>query len=155
MENIEKDIIEEMIEKARKDKVLSLESIEYEIDRTKKHKKMLSYKIQQIQKAKGKEIEVPWKFKKVEDVVRKEDIKVFYFNLFFFNYVEYYENVGYLLSDNVNFYLKITTYTDNFPLYNDFTEELYITEDKAKEILEADKMMNNNCENCLVLANIE
>ena len=38
MENIEKDIIEEMIEKARKDKVLSLESIEYEIDRTKKHK---------------------------------------------------------------------------------------------------------------------
>ena len=79
----------------------------------------------------------------------------FYYNLFFYGFVEYQDGTGYLLLDNKNFYLKITTYTDNFPLYNDFTEELYITEDKAKEILEADKMMNNNCENCLVLANIE
>ena len=155
MENIEKDVIEEIIEEARKDKVLSIESIEYEIERTKQYKKMLNYKIQQIEKQKIQEIEVPKKFRKVEDVIKKEDLKRFYYNLFFFGFLEYRDDIGYLLSDNTNFYLKIITYTDNFPSYDDFKEELYITEDKAKEVLDADKMMNNNCENCLVLANIE
>lgn len=155
MKDIEKDIIEEVIEEARKEKVLSVESIEYEIERTKQYKKMLNYKIQQIEKSKGKEIEVPKKFRKVEDVIKKENLKKFYYNLFFYEFLEYRDGIGYLLLDNKNFYLKITTYTDNFPLYNDFTEELYITESKAKEILEADKMIHNNCENSLALANIE
>ena len=55
----EREIIEEMIEEARKDKVLSIESIEYEIKRTRKYKKMLSYKMEQIERAKAKKIEVP------------------------------------------------------------------------------------------------
>lgn len=155
MKDIEKDLIEEIIEEAKKDKVLNVDSIEEEIERTKKCKKMLSYKMEQIERAKERKIEVPEKFKKIEDVIKKEDLKRFYYNLFLFGFLEYKDGIGYLLLDNKNFYLKITTYTDNFPIYNDFKEELYITKSKAKEVLDADKMMNNNCENCLVLANIE
>lgn len=155
MNDIEKDVIEEIIEETKKDKVLNADSIEEEIERTKQYKKMLSYKMEQIERAKAKKIEVPEKFKKIEDVIKKENLKKFYYNLFFYGFVEYQDGTGYLLLDNKNFYLKITTYTDNFPNYNDFKEELYITKSKAKEVLDADKMMNNNCENCLVLANIE
>ena len=100
---------------------------------------MLNYKIQQIEKAKEREIEVPKKLKKVEDVIEKEDLKMFYYNLFFYDFAEYRDKIGYLLSDNTNFYLKIITYTDNFQIYDDFKEELYITENKAKEILFYDK----------------
>ena len=151
----ERDIIEEMIEEARKDKVLSIESIEYEIERTKQYKKMLNYKIQQIEKQKIQEIEVPKKFRKVEDVIKKENLKKFYYNLFFYGFVEYQDGTGYLLLDNKNFYLKITTYTNNFPLYDDYKEELYITEEKIKEILNAGEIMKDNSENCLVLAEME
>lgn len=151
----EREIIEEMIEEARKDKVLSIESIEYEIKRTRKYKKMLSYKMEQIERAKAKKIEVPEKFKKIEDVIKKENLKKFYYNLFFYGFVEYQDGTGYLLLDNKNFYLKITTYTNNFPLYDDYKEELYITEEKIKEILNAGEIMKDNSENCLVLAEME
>lgn len=131
----ERDIIEEMIEETRKDKVFCVDSIEEEIERTRKYKKMLNYKKEQIQKSKIQEIKVPERFKKIEDVIKKEDLKRFYYNLFFFGFLEYRDGIGYLLSDNTNFYLKIITYTDNFPIYDDFKEELYITENKAKEVL--------------------
>ena len=80
---------------------------------------------------------------------------MFYYNLFCYGFVEYQDGTGYLLLDNKNFYLKITTYTNNFPLYDDYKEELYITEEKIKEILNAGEIMKDNSENCLVLAEME
>jgi len=140
---IYKDEIDEIIRNARQTKIFCADSILEEIDRTEQHQKELKYKLMQIEKAvEEKNIKISSKLKKIEDIITEEkDLNKFYYNLFFYYFVDYDETFGYLLKDNTNFYLKITTYTDNFPLFTDFKEELYVTEEKAKEILNYDEIV--------------
>lgn len=141
MEEIE-DIIEEISKEARKNKLLSFESIEDEIERTKEYKKVLNYKKQQIEKAKLGKVQIPSGFKKVEDIIKEEkDLRKFYYNLFFYDLVDYKEGIGYLIKDNKDFYLKFITYTDNFPLFDDYKEELCITEETARQVLKYDEIV--------------
>lgn len=165
MENIEKDIIEEMIEEAKRRKYFYVKTIDYNINRIKEYKKMLNYKKEQVQKSKTQDVKVPHRFKKIEDVVCKEDLKKFYYNLFFFGFIHYDNRIGYLLSNNKDFYLKITLYTDNYltdgeiikslPDKTKYEEELYITKEMAEEVLNADNMMKDDYENSQVLDRIK
>lgn len=135
--------IGQIVEKVREERILNKECIDEELIRTKQHKKMLNYKKMQIEKLKKQEVyKVPKKFKKIEDIIKEENkIRKFYYNLFYFDFVEYDESYGYLLKDNDNFYLEIKTYTDNFPLYPDFEEKLYITEGMANKVLNYDDIV--------------
>ncbi len=130
-------------EKVRKERVFYKDCIDEELIRIKQHKKMLNHKKMQIEKVEKQGVyKVPRKFKKIEDIIKEENkIRKFYYNLFYFDFVEYDEKCGYLLKDNDNFYLEIKTYTDNFPLYPDFTEELYITEEMANKVLNYDDIV--------------
>lgn len=139
--NVE-DIIEKISKEARNNRLLSVESIEDEIERTKEYKQALNYKKQQIEKAKLGKVQIPIGFKKVEDIIKEEkDLRKFYYNLFYYDIVDYKIGIGYLTKDNKDFYLKITTYTDDFPIFDDYKEELYITEETVYFVLNYEEIM--------------
>lgn len=141
MEEIE-DIIEEISKKARNNRLLSVESIEDEIERTKKYKQALNYKKQQIERAKLGKPQIPIGFRKVEDIIKEEkDLREFYYNLFYYGIVDYKTGIGYLIKNNKDFYLKIITYTDDFPLFDDYEEELYTTEQMIYFVLNYEEIM--------------
>ena len=136
------DIIEEISKEARNNRLLSVESIEDEIDRTKEYKQALNYKKQQIERAKLGKIQIPIGFKKVEDIIKEEkDLRKFYYNLFYYDIVDYKTGIGYLIKNNKDFYLKIITYTDDFPLFDDYKEELYTTEEMINFVLNYEEIM--------------
>lgn len=139
----DEDIIEKVTEEARKNKVLCADTIEDEIKRTKEYEEMLDYKLQQIEMARLSKAQIPKHFKKVEDIIKEErDLKKFYYNLLYYGFVIYSDGVGFLVRDNKNFYLKITTYVDGFPVFDDYQEELYITEETAYEVLKYDDIVD-------------
>lgn len=139
--NVE-DIIEKISKEARNNRLLSVESIEDEIERTKEYKQALNYKKQQIEKAKLGKVQIPIGFKKVEDIIKEEkDLRKFYYNLFYYDIVDYKIGIGYLVKNNKDFYLKITTYTDDFPIFDDYKEELYITEETVYFVLNYEEIM--------------
>ncbi len=139
--NVE-DIIEKISKEARNNRLLSVESIEDEIERTKEYKQALNYKKQQIEKAKLGKVQIPIGFKKVEDIIKEEkDLRKFYYNLFYYDIVDYKIGIGYLIKNNKDFYLKITTYTDDFPIFDDYKEELYITEETVYFVLNYEEIM--------------
>ena len=139
--NVE-DIIEKISKEARNNRLLSVESIEDEIERTKEYKQALNYKKQPIEKAKLGKVQIPIGFKKVEDIIKEEkDLRKFYYNLFYYDIVDYKIGIGYLVKNNKDFYLKITTYTDDFPIFDDYKEELYITEETVYFVLNYEEIM--------------
>lgn len=141
MQEIE-DIIEKISKEARNNRLLSVESIEDEIERTKKYKQALNYKKQQIERAKLGKVQIPIGFKKVEDIIKEEkDLRKFYYNLFYYDIVDYKTGIGYLIKNNKDFYLKIITYTDDFPLFDDYKEELYTTEEMINFVLNYEEIM--------------
>lgn len=140
--------LEQVIKSARKKQKFSADYIAEEIKRIEEYQKGLKYKLMMIGKAVvEKNIKIPSKFKKVEEIIKdEENLKKFYYNLFFYGFVEYDVFGGYLLKDKKNFHLKITIFKDGSPSGIDYKEELYITEEKAEEILRYDVTVDEEIE---------
>ena len=135
------DEIEQVVEEIKKYNLVDMDCISQEIKSVKERKRMLNSKMVSLENAlSNKKVVIPKKFKKIEEVISTKDIDKFFYNLVFYGFVEWDRNIGYLIKDTKNFYMKIESTT---PKWNDneFEEELFITEEMARTVLNFDDIL--------------
>lgn len=90
-------------------------------------------------------IKVPQKFKKVSEVIDSKNIHSFYFDLLFYGFADYEKEVGILVDNSKDFYLKITSKIDERTQDITFQEELYATEEIIQQVINYESDWLNNC----------
>ena len=80
------------------------------------------------------------KFKKIKEVVLEKDTDKFYYNLVFYGFVDWDRYIGYLIKDTKNFYIKIESPSEKWD-DNELEEELLITEEMARTVLNYDEIL--------------
>lgn len=135
------DEIEQAVEEIKKYNLVDRNCILQEIESIKERKRMLNLKMVSLQNIlSNKKVVIPKKYKKIEEVISTKDIDKFYYNLVFFGFVEWDRNIGYLIKDTKNFYIKIKALAKKWDK-NEFEEELLITQEIAKTILNYDEIL--------------
>lgn len=135
------DEIKQAVEEIKKYNLVDMDCISQEIESVKERKRMLNSKIVSLENAlSNKKVVIPKKFKRIEEIISTKDIDRFYYNLVFYGFVEWDRNIGYLIKDTKNFYIKIESTTKKWN-DNEFEEELLITEEMAKTVLNFDDIL--------------
>lgn len=110
------------------------------------HKKALNNKRTKIgESLVNTNIKVPQKFKKVSEVIDSKNIHSFYFDLLFYGFADYEKEVGILVDNSKDFYLKITSKIDERTQDITFQEELYATEEIIQQVINYESDWLNNC----------
>ena len=135
------DEIEQVVEEIKKYNLVDMDCISQEIKSVKERKRMLNSKMVSLENAlSNKKVVIPKKFKKIEKVISIKDIDKFYYNLVFYGFVEWDRYIGYLIKDTKNFYIKIESSSKKWD-GNELEEELLITEEMAKTVLNFDDIL--------------
>ena len=102
---------------------------------------MLNLKMVSLQNIlSNKKVVIPKKFKKIKEVVLEKDTDKFYYNLVFYGFVDWDRYIGYLIKDTKNFYIKIESPSEKWD-DNELEEELLITEEMARTVLNYDEIL--------------
>lgn len=140
------DIVIETVDNVLNNQIYENEEIGRELEEVEGQKRALNNKKMKLGEALvNKRIKIPVKFKKISDIVGLEHIRDFYFNLFFYGFVDYKKGVGILIKDSNNFYLKITSTVDKETFNIVYKEELYATEEIIQQVINYEKNSLRNC----------
>ena len=121
-------------------------TIRTELGRVERYKRVLNNKMMKIgESLVNKNVKVPRKFKKISEVIDSENIRSFYFDLFFYGFADYEEDFGILVEDSRNFYLKITSTINERTQDITFQEELYATEEIIQQVINYERDTLKNC----------
>ena len=135
------DEIEQAVEEIKKYNLVDRNYILQEIESIKERKRMLNLKMVSLQNIlSNKKVVIPKKFKKIKEVVLEKDTDKFYYNLVFYGFVDWDRYIGYLIKDTKNFYIKIESPSEKWD-DNELEEELLITEEMARTVLNYDEIL--------------
>ena len=135
------DEIEQAVEEIKKYNLVDRNCILQEIESIKERKRMLNLKMVSLQNIlSNKKVVIPKKFKKIKEVVLEKDTDKFYYNLVFYGFVDWDRYIGYLIKDTKNFYIKIESPSEKWD-DNELEEELLITEEMARTVLNYDEIL--------------